>query len=296
LPRERTVVMLAVSPLEQHGPHLPVGVDAFAARHFAEAIAGRIVAARPGWNAVLAPTLHLGSFTFDAPGTIRVRQRVVRDVVIDYGTSLARSGFRYVLIANGHGGPGHLVALEEAAAIVSRRHGIVMASLTGHLMWHFLRGRYVEQIESSLGRPLSEAERRALTDDAHGGWLETSLVLLLRPDLVDPAFQDLPAARYPLVRRLVPNYPLRDGGQGYVGHPALADPVFAEAVCTVVIAEAMPLVDELLDGRGARAARHSPFARVGVFRTNFWRGVTAVGLVAAGGVSAWLAARTARRG
>jgi creatinine amidohydrolase len=295
LPRERTVVILAVSPLEQHGPHLPVGVDAFAARHFAERIAERIVTTRAGWTAVLAPTLHLGSFTFDAPGTIRVRQRVVRDVVVDYGASLARSGFRYVLVTNGHGGPGHLVALEEAAAIVSRRHRIVMASLTGHLLWHFLRGRYLERIEAALGRPLIEAERQALTDDAHGGWLETSLVLMLRPDLVDEGFQKLAPARYPLVQKLVPNYPLRNGGQGYVGHPAMADPVFAEAVCAVLVAEAMPLVDELLDGRGARGPRPSPFTRMGVFRTNFWRGVTAMSLLAAGGVGAWLAARAARR-
>ena len=83
--------MLTVSPLEEHGPHLPVGVDAFAARHFAETIAERLVAARPGWSAVLVPTLHLGSFTFETVGTISVRQRVVRDAMVDYGESLARA-------------------------------------------------------------------------------------------------------------------------------------------------------------------------------------------------------------
>ena len=88
LDRDRTVVVLTVSPIEEHGPHLPLGVDAYAARHFAEGLAQRLVAARPGWTAVLAPTLHLGSFTFNAPGTIRIRQRVVRDAVLDYGASL----------------------------------------------------------------------------------------------------------------------------------------------------------------------------------------------------------------
>src|SRR6266850_929929 len=38
LDRARTVIVLTVSPLEEHGPHLPLGVDAFAARHFAETI------------------------------------------------------------------------------------------------------------------------------------------------------------------------------------------------------------------------------------------------------------------
>jgi creatinine amidohydrolase len=286
LDRERTVVILSVSPLETHGPHLPLGVDAFAARHFAEAIAERVVATRPGWAVVLAPTLHVGSFTFDTVGTVPVRQRVVRDVVVDYGRALARAGFRHILVSNGHGGPGHLVALEEAAAIVSRRHGVMMASFTGHLAWEFLRGRLLPRIETGLGRPLTAAERTAFSEDAHGGWWETSLMLALRPDLVDEGYRGLPAARYSLRERLVPNYPLRRGGAGYVGHPALADPAFARATTDVLLAEAMTLVDGLLDGRIRPAARRSPFFAIPFLRTNFRR---VAGAVAAAGaiLAAW---------
>jgi creatinine amidohydrolase len=292
LDRRQTAVFLTVSPLEEHGPHLPLGVDAMAARHFAEAVAERLVASRPGWAAVLAPTLHLGSFTFDAPGTISVRQRAVRDVVIDYGTSLARAGFRYILVANGHAGPTHLVALEEAAAIVARRHGVTMASFTGHLAWQFLRGRYLSRIEATLGRPLTEAEQQAFGDDAHGGFWETSVMLMLRPDLVDPGYRTLPPARYSLPARLVPNYPLRDGGHGYVGHPALADPAFAKAAMEVLLAEALAMVEDVLDGRRRAATGHSPFFAIPLFRTNFrwWAAATA------GGVAlALLAARCRRR-
>jgi len=286
LDRERTVVILSVSPLETHGPHLPLGVDAFTARHFAEAIAERVVASRPGFTVVLAPTLYLGSFTFDTVGTVRVRQRVVRDVVVDYGRALARAGFRHILVSNGHGGPGHLVALEEAAAIVSRRHRVTMASFTGHLAWEFLRGRLLPQIEAGLGRPLSPAEREAFSEDAHGGWWETSLMLALRPDLVDDGYRTLPAARYSLRERLVPNYPLRHGGQGYVGHPAMADPAFARATTDVLLAQAMILVDGLLDGRIRPAERRSPFFLIPLFRTNFRR---VAGAVAAAGavLAAW---------
>jgi creatinine amidohydrolase len=286
LDRERTVVILSVSPLETHGPHLPLGVDAFTARHFAEAIAERVVASRPGFTVVLAPTLYLGSFTFDTVGTVAVRQRLVRDVVVDYGRALARAGFRHILVSNGHGGPGHLVALEEAAAIVSRRHRVTMASFTGHLAWEFLRGRLLPQIEAGLGRPLSPAEREAFSEDAHGGWWETSLMLALRPDLVDDGYRTLPAARYSLRERLVPNYPLRHGGQGYVGHPAMADPAFARATTDVLLAQAMILVDGLLDGRIRPAERRSPFFLIPLFRTNFRR---VAGAVAAAGavLAAW---------
>lgn len=295
LDRARTAVFLAVSPLEVHGPHLPVGVDAFAARWFAETLGERLAAARPGWTVLLAPTLHLGSFTFDAAGTLRVRQRVLRDALVDWGGSLARAGFRWLLLVSGHAGPGHLVALEEAAATVSRRHGVTMASLSGWLAWEFLRGRLRERVEAALGRPLSEAEGHALADDAHGGWLETSLMLMLRPELVAEDWRELPPARYSLAERLVPNYPLRNGGRGYVGHPALADPAFAEAAAAVLLAEALAVVEGLLDGRLRPRERRSPLVAVPFFRTDFWRGA-AVALLAAGlGAAALVGRRCQRR-
>lgn len=285
LDRSRTAIILTVSPLEQHGPHLPLGVDAFAARYLAEAIAERLVQKRPGWSVVLAPTLHMGSFTFDAVGTVTVRQRAVRDTLVDYGASLARAGFRHILVSNGHGGPGHLVALEEAAAIVSRRHGVTMASLTGRLGWDFLRGRYLPEIEEALGRPLSGEERVALAEDLHGGLWETSFMLWLRPDLVEAGFRALPAAAYSLPHRLLPNYPLRNGGLGYVGHPALADPAFARATTEVFLGRALALVEGLLDGRIRPAERRSPFFTVPVFRTDFWPALGAA--VALAGLVLW---------
>jgi creatinine amidohydrolase len=291
LDRARTLVVLPVSPLEQHGPHLPVGVDYFAARAFAEAIAARVVTRRPEWSVLLAPAVPIGSAAFDAAGTVPVRQRAVRAVVVDYGRALARAGFRHVLVASGHAGPGHLVALEEAAALVSRRHGIAMASITGPLAWRFFRGRHLPRIEAALGRRLTAEERRAFFADAHAGWWETSLMLLLRPDLVDPGHRTLPPARYPLHRRIRPNFPLRDGGLGYVGDPARADPAFARAALDALMEDALELTERLLDGRLGRRERRSPFWLVPVLRTNFW---PAAGAVAAAAALAWLA-RPGRR-
>jgi creatinine amidohydrolase len=293
LDRRRTLAIVGVSPLEQHGPHLPVGVDYLAARHFAEAIAERIVARRPQWTVVLTPTLPLGSFTFEAVGTIGVRQRVVRDAVVDYGRALARAGFRYILVSSGHAGPGHLVALDEAATIVSRRHRVAMASLTGHMAWEFFRGRYLQRIEAALGRPLTAEERHAFAHDSHGGWWETSLMLLLRPDLVDPGYLGLRPARYPLVQRLRPNFPLRGGGGGYVGDPARADLGFAKATLEVLVTEAAELAERLLDGRLEMPHRRSPFWRIPPLRTDFWP--VAGAALAAGLAGLWLGRPGRRR-
>ena len=279
LDRSRTVVVLTVSPIEEHGPHLPLGVDAYAARHFAEGLGERLIAARPGWTVVLAPTLHLGSFTFNAPGTIRIRQRVVRDAVLDYGDSLARAGFRWIFIANGHGGPGHLVALEEAAATVSRRHGVTMASLTGYLAWEFLRGRLLPRIVAALGRALTDDERRAFADDLHGGLWETSFMLWLRPDLVDESYRTLPPARYspppasraelsPPRRRSGVRGPSRAGrsrlraghhrgapGRGSGARGGVARRSSAAVPAPLAVLGGAPAAHELLAGGGGRRSR-----------------------------------------
>ena len=284
LDRERTLVVLTASPLEEHGPHLPLGVDAFTARHFAHEVAQRLVATRPGWSAVLAPTLYLGSFTLHGPGTVSVRPRVVRDALVDYGRSLTRAGFRYILVANGHAGPTHLAALDEAAALVSREAGATMASLSGHLSWAFRSARFLDRVNETLGRALTADERQAFADDAHGGWWETSMMLMLRPDLVDGVYRDLPPATYSLPERFVPNYPMRNGGRGYVGYPAIADPAFAKATTEVLASAAMELVDALIAGTLRPAQHRSPFFAVPFFRTNFWplatAGMTAVAAAA----------------
>jgi len=119
-------------------------------------------------------------------------------------------------------------------------------------------------------------------------------MLWLRPDLVDEGYRTLPPARYSLPRRLVPNYPLRDGGQGYVGHPALADPAFARATIEVLLAEGLGLVEALLDGRVCPAQRRSPFWVVPPLRTNFWR--VAAGAAAAGTLAVWWHSRIKKRG
>src|SRR5213594_2751498 len=105
LDRRRTVVIFAVSPLEEHGPHLPVGTDLFDAEFFSERLAERIIREMPGWTVLLGPPVPLGASAFDEPGTLRARARTVRNLAVDYGAALARHGFRYILLMNGHGGP-----------------------------------------------------------------------------------------------------------------------------------------------------------------------------------------------
>ncbi len=229
LDRRQTVVIFAVSPLEEHGPHLPVGTDLFHSEFFNDELAKRILEARPGWTVLIGPSLPIGASAFDQAGTLLVRARTVRNATLDYGAALARHGFRYILVTNGHAGPRHIVALEEAAKAVSRRYGVRMLSVSGPVLWKFLRGKFADRLEPLLGRPLTAQEREAIRGDVHGGLWETSLLMRARPELVDSAYASLPPMRFTLLDALRKNYPLRLGNQmGYIGAPAAAAVEFGE--------------------------------------------------------------------
>ncbi|PYV13298.1 MAG: hypothetical protein DMG21_21340 [Acidobacteria bacterium] len=270
LDRERTAVIFSVSPLEEHGPHLPVGTDLFSAEFFSQRLAERIVAEKPGWTVLLGPPVPLGASAFDEAGTLLAGARTIRNLVVDYGAALARHGFRTILVSNGHGGPRHIVALEEAAAAVSRRYGVRMLSLSGPIVWKILRGGFAEGVEARFARPLTPEERDALRGDAHAGLWETSLILLIRPELVSADFARLPAMRFPILDALRKNYPLRLGNRlGYIGSPAPATVEFGQVAARVLSDAAWEVARPVFDAPDGRWQQTSLLYRIPFLRSGF---------------------------
>jgi creatinine amidohydrolase len=267
--RNRTVVIFSVSPLEEHGTHLPVGTDLFEAEFFSDELAKRITEHRPGWTVLLGPPLPIGSSAFDHAGTLLVPPRVLRNTVLAYGTALARHSFKYIVVMNAHAGPRHVVALEEAASRVSQRYGVRMLSLSGLVLWKFLRGKYSHQVEQLLGRPLTLAEREAMRGDAHGGLWETSLLLRIRPRLVDETYRKLPPQKYSLLQAVRKNYPLRLGNrEGYIGSPAAATESWGELARRLLLDAAWEVAAPMLDASNEDWQKRSVLSKIPLLRTD----------------------------
>jgi len=115
--RRGAVVLLPVGQTEEHGPHLPVGSDTFIAAEVAQR-AARVL---EGEIPVLVMPAIWSTFSVDAvaewPGLIKVRPRVVIDLVHDVVASLFRMGFRKVVLMCGHGNIPEMlkVAMRELA-------------------------------------------------------------------------------------------------------------------------------------------------------------------------------------
>lgn len=212
LDRDRTVCVCAVSALEVHGPHLPIGSDLHQACWLADETGRRFAVDHPDWTVLRYPPLPIGTDELPLPGSINSPPRTVYRVVRALGDQLARAGFRYVAITNAHGGPRHAAALEAACRRVSRRHGIAMFSPAIRALHPMVSGKKFAEVEALIGRELGSDERRGLISGEHAGTWETSWYLAQRPDLVAPEYKSL-AEDHPPPLRWLERLGRRLGGQ-----------------------------------------------------------------------------------
>jgi creatinine amidohydrolase len=138
--------------VEGHGGHLPLGADALLADFVGAAVAERL-------GAVLAPTVRVGCAEahMHGSGTLSVPPETLGDVALHIARSLITHGFRVVVLVSTHGG--NRQALEDAARQLSEQHPEVLACAP--------RG----DVGPAPG--------------AHSGKWLTSVMLVVRPDLVD---------------------------------------------------------------------------------------------------------------
>src|SRR5918994_1693953 len=99
LERGRDTVVIAFGATEQHGPHMPLATDALIGDHFARAVADRL-------DPFVAPTVRVGcsSHHLDFAGTLSLEDETFHALVADHVRSLARGGFRRIVLLPTRGG------------------------------------------------------------------------------------------------------------------------------------------------------------------------------------------------
>ena len=225
---QRSVVLLPLGAIEQHGPHLPLLVDWLGAEELARRVAPHLT--RAGYRPILAPALPYGVSTLAVTwgGTVSLSRRTLARVIVEIVEALARHGFRNFVLVNYQADPDHLKAMAAAQRALGRRRALRVA-VAG-----FVPGA---QPPNAMENPrvLGMMQSRKPQGEWHSGELETSLMLSQRPQLVRravtgrlrPVWVDF---RGKLARGATRFEQLDRGRRGYFGSPALARAATGEKV------------------------------------------------------------------
>lgn len=165
----QVVAVLPVAATEQHGPHLPLSVDAVLAQGIIDAALSRLA---PDLPVLFLPLQSVGKSNEHAafPGTLTLSSQAVLQVWCELGASVAATGVRKLLLFNTHGG--HVSVMDLVARDLRERHAMLVFGAS----WFNL------PLGDAMQRQFSAQEQRF---GIHAGDIETSMMLALRPDLVD---------------------------------------------------------------------------------------------------------------
>jgi creatinine amidohydrolase len=124
--KAHALVIVPTGAIEQHGPHLPVGVDAILGQAWLETALPQLDPATPVW---VAPALTYGKSNehLDFRGTLSISGRTLRRLLLALATQLHRLGFRQIAILNTHGGNSAVLVytLREIQVQLSLRAGMI---------------------------------------------------------------------------------------------------------------------------------------------------------------------------
>jgi len=161
----RWIAVLPLAAIEQHGPHLPLGVDSY----IAEAYLARVRANLPSDLPVTFLPLQRVGVSVEHlafPGTLTLSAATAVAAWTELGASLARAGLRKFVLVTSHGG--NVPAMEVVARELRTRHGMFAVTVG----WS--RFGYPDDI-------FSDQEKR---HGIHAGDIETSLMLAANSETV----------------------------------------------------------------------------------------------------------------
>jgi creatinine amidohydrolase len=161
----RVIAVLPVAAIEQHGPHLPLSVDATINRGVLE----RALALMPADLPVsVLPALPIGKSDEHGafPGTLSLSAETLIRLWSEIGDSVARAGVRKLVLLNTHGGQPQI--LDVVASGLRARHQMLAVAVNAYRLY-----------DAGAMFPADE-----LKHGIHGGAIETSIMLHLAPDQV----------------------------------------------------------------------------------------------------------------
>ncbi len=162
---EKTIAVLPIAAIEQHGPHLPVSVDTDIANGMVQEVVSRLP---DDLNVLFLPTQSIGKSNehLRSPGTLTLTAETALRAWTEIGECVYRAGLRKLVMVNSHGGN------VDVISIVARELRVRFNMLAVASQW------------SRLGSPAGLYSEQEGLVGIHAGDMETSMMLHFQPALV----------------------------------------------------------------------------------------------------------------
>jgi len=226
----KALVILPVGVVEEHGAHLPLGMDSFAAEAYAVSAAPHLEEA--GYEIAVAPTINYGvaRAAIDFPGTLSLEPETLRSMVVEIGRSLARHGLSRLVILNGHRDKYHMKALEDAKTTLAEEKGSQVLCVGFAHEDEITAACYRDGVKQFYKSPQPDRE-------GHGGESETSVALHSFPEMVNRDIIKTLDANFDYdveaFRNETKDYWSISSGRGYFGWPQAASAETGKQLVTV---------------------------------------------------------------
>ncbi|MBD5588876.1 creatininase family protein [Clostridium botulinum] len=215
LDKNKSVIFVALSPIEEHGPHLPLGTDYISAKDLLKAVIDNLEKQNNAYNYIIHPSFPIGynECVMNYPGTISFKSKTIENIIMDLGESISRVGFKKMVIVNHHLDLGHIKAIENAKDILNKECSLKVLEVASSIIYSQSKKENAKIVRNDL-----DMER-----EIHADVRETSFMLFKHPELVKDCYSTLEPIYMDMKEFIKSNGRCwREYGieEGYIGSPA----------------------------------------------------------------------------
>lgn len=226
LDKEKAVVMIGIAPIEQHGRHLPIGVDVYETEHWISLGTKKLEKVFPQYKFFTMPIIPLGYADIRGfSGNIYLSQSLIYQLTFEILEAIAKWGIKNIIIISGHADPKHLIAIEQACEKVNKSYGKIAFSPMGAIF-------SLDIFEEIAGKDTEiYAKTKEFPNDFHAGWIETSCMLSLDSSKVKASYKELPNIEVKANEMIFPEIiEQRIKEQGHLGYPKEASIILGDSL------------------------------------------------------------------
>jgi creatinine amidohydrolase len=260
------VVILGISPIEQHGKHLPIGTDYYLVEKWIDGTIN-VLESQGEYPVLKLPIIPFGCSDVKVlSGNLYLKQKQIYQLVYEILLNISSWGIQNIIIISGHADPRHLIAIEEACGKVNRRFGKVAFSPMGAIFSGKEVGIEIQQSKEV------DAKFKDFPNDYHAGWIETSLMLFYAKQLVKKSYKDCEETVVLEKDMIIPKRVMKKiANVGHMGNPKQANENLGKDLHESMVYDIVKASKSFIERQGYEQYEHHflyrfPFMRVNKMR------------------------------